>query len=90
MAKNIIAFLFLSRQIKYKEKPIRKNIIIQTSPIIEPGGVKDGFLIKTYQSLTEDLVKNEPIIPASWQIIKEAANLNVVLILIMFLCPPNL
>jgi hypothetical protein len=47
---------------------MRVKSTIQTSPITDPGGVKEGLISVGYQVETELLVKTEPRAPANWQI----------------------
>jgi hypothetical protein len=46
---------------------MRVKSIIQTPPITDPGGVKEGLISVGYQVETELLVKTEPRAPANWQ-----------------------
>jgi hypothetical protein len=56
-----------SRQTKKRDMPMRMKSTIQTPPITDPGGVKEGLISVGYQVETELLVKTEPRAPANWQ-----------------------
>ena len=49
--------------------PMRINRVVQTGANIQLGGLNDGFTMPVYQPLIAGVVKIDPIIPASWQII---------------------
>jgi hypothetical protein len=53
------------RQIKNNEIPINAYKTIHTGAKTESGGLKNGFLIPTYQVSTDRIVKNDPITPAA-------------------------
>jgi hypothetical protein len=66
-------------QIIYKDKPIRKYIIIQTGPNSQDGGENHGFTNVGNQFVIDEKVKNEPIIPTDLQTIIEITNLKIFL-----------
>ena len=74
--ESISAFEF---QIIYKDKPIRKHNIVHTGPNNQDGGENHGFTKVGNQVVTDEMVKNEPIIPADSQIIIEITNLKIFL-----------
>lgn len=45
--------------------PIRKYRTIQTGPKIQAGGLRTGLLSVLYQVGIEEIVKNDPAIPAN-------------------------
>ena len=49
--------------------PIRRYRVIQAGPKTQLGGVKKGFFRASYQVGIAGVVKNAPMIPASWQTI---------------------
>ena len=63
-------------QSRYKEMPISRNKSVQTGAKTQPGGLKLGLFNVKYQLETDLAVKNEPIMPANWQIIIDVISLN--------------
>jgi hypothetical protein len=60
----------------YKEIPIKIYKLIHTGPNNQLGGLKDGLFNVTYHVETEATVNNEPMTPAIWQMMTEAASLR--------------
>ncbi len=57
-------FLGTSRQTRKRDTPIRVNRIIQTNPIVEPDGVKEGLIRVGYHSVIDLFINAAPIKPA--------------------------
>jgi len=76
-------------QIKYSEIPIRKYSVVHTGPKIQFGGLKKGFFNAAYHVGIDDIVKMEPIAPASRQIKIENMSLTALFSFIQHLnsCP---
>ncbi len=64
-ALGLVDFLFQTRN---SEIPITVYKMIQTGANIQPGGFNAGLFKAAYQVGIDSTVKNEPMIPASWQI----------------------
>jgi hypothetical protein len=65
------------RQMRNNAIPMSANNAIQTGAKSQLGGVNDGFLMVAYQVGIEGVVKNEPSIPAPWQINILTMNLTI-------------
>lgn len=75
---NLIFLLFRPFcQTKYIAIPIKVYSNNQTGPKIQLGGLKLGLTIPSYHVPIEDIVKNEPIIPANWATAIERISLKV-------------
>ena len=82
MKSAVLASLLSSPfcQTRKADIPIMVNRVIQTGPNIQSGGLKDGFLIKAYQSGMDRAVKKPPMIPANWQTKILSNNFNALII----------
>lgn len=68
--------LFLLFQTMYREIPIKRYSNAHTGPNTQLGGLKNGLFKVIYQLETEEMVKMDPKIPASLQIIIDVINLK--------------
>lgn len=73
------------RHTRKADIPMRKNRVIHTGPINQPGGVKDGFLRVAYQVGIDGVVKTEPITPAIWQMPMLITSLPISIALVFFI-----
>lgn len=64
--------------------PMRTNNVVQTGPNNHAGGFIGGFTIPEYQPAIDEVVKIDPIIPASSETAIAMMSLNVLFIFIVF------